>query len=148
MVYLNGNFIEKDQAFISVLDRGFLFGDGIYEVFPAYNKKIIGLDSHLNRLQDGLDAISIKNPHSKDEWKNLINKIISFDSINENQAVYLQISRGSDNNRRHTYGELKPTVFIQSSVIKLRKKSTLLNGLSAESPFRRLLFFLNLMTLD
>ena len=110
------------------MDRGFLFGDGVYEVFPAYNRKIIGLDSHLNRLQDGLDAISIKNPHSKDEWKNLIDKIISFDPINQNQAVYLQISRGSDENRKHTYGELKPTVYIQSSVIHPREKSTLLNG--------------------
>ena len=131
MVYLNGNFIEKNQAYISVMDRGFLFGDGIYEVFPVYNKKIIGLDSHLKRLQDGLDAINIKNPHSKDEWTKLIHKIISFDSIHLNQAVYLQISRGSDENRKHTYGELKPTVYIQSSAIKPRKKSTLLDGMSA-----------------
>jgi D-alanine transaminase len=131
LVYLNGNFIEKDKAFVSVMDRGFLFGDGVYEVFPAYNRKIIGLDSHLNRLQDGLDAISIKNPHTKNEWKDLINKIISFDSNNRNQAVYLQISRGSDENRKHTYGELKPTVYIQSSAINPREKSTLLNGLSA-----------------
>ncbi|WP_435190476.1 aminotransferase class IV [Pseudothioglobus sp. nBUS_23] len=113
------------------MDRGFLFGDGIYEVFPAYDRMIIGLDSHLNRLQDGLDAINIKNPHSKDEWKNLIDKIISFDSINKNQAVYLQISRGSDENRKHTYEELKPTVYIQSSAIKQRDKSSLLNGMSA-----------------
>ncbi len=131
MVYLNGNFIEKDKAFVSVMDRGFLFGDGVYEVFPAYNRKIIGLDSHLNRLQDGLDAISIKNPHTKSEWKDLINKIISFDPNNQNQAIYLQISRGSDENRKHTYGELKPTVYIQSSAINPREKSTLLNGLSA-----------------
>ena len=131
MVYLNGNFIEKNQAYISVMDRGFLFGDGIYEVFPVYNKKIIGLDSHLKRLQDGLDAINIKNPHSKDEWTKLIHKVISFDSIHLNQAVYLQISRGSDENRKHTYDELKPTVYIQSSAIKPRKKSMLLDGMSA-----------------
>jgi len=131
LVYLNGNFIEKDKAFVSVMDRGFLFGDGVYEVFPAYNRKIIGLDSHLNRLQDGLDAISIQNPHTKNEWKDLINKIISFDPNNQNQAIYLQISRGSDENRKHTYGELKPTVYIQSSAINPREKSTLLNGLSA-----------------
>jgi len=131
LVYLNGNFIEKDKAFVSVMDRGFLFGDGVYEVFPAYNRKIIGLDSHLNRLQDGLDAISIKNPHTKNEWKDLINKIISFDPNNLNQAIYLQISRGSDENRKHTYGELKPTVYIQSSAINPREKSTLLNGLTA-----------------
>ena len=131
MVYLNGNFIEKDKAFVSVMDRGFLFGDGVYEVFPAYNRKIIGLDSHLNRLQDGLDAISIQNPHTNNEWKDLINKIISFDPNNQNQAIYLQISRGSDENRKHTYGELKPTVYIQSSAINPREKSALLNGLSA-----------------
>ena len=113
------------------MDRGFLFGDGIYEVFPVYNKKIIGLDSHLKRLQDGLDAINIKNPHSKDEWTKLIHKVISFDSIHLNQAVYLQISRGSDENRKHTYDELKPTVYIQSSAIKPREKSSLLNGLPA-----------------
>ena len=131
MVYLNGNFIEKTQAYISVMDRGFLFGDGIYEVFPVYNKKIIGLDSHLKRLQDGLDVINIKNPHSKDEWTKLIHKVISFDSTHLNQAVYLQISRGSDENRKHTYDELKPTVYIQSSAIKPRKKSMLLDGMSA-----------------
>ena len=77
MVYLNGNFIEKDKAYISIMDRGFLFGDGVYEVFPVYDNKVIGLEPHLNRLQDGLDAINIKNPHSKDEWINLINKMVT-----------------------------------------------------------------------
>ena len=113
------------------MDRGFLFGDGVYEVFPSYNNTIIGLDSHLNRLQDGLNAINIKNPHSKVEWKKLINKIISLNSMNKNQAIYLQISRGSDENRKHTYDELKPTVYIQSSPIIPREKDSLLNGKSA-----------------
>jgi len=131
LVYLNGNFIEKNKAYVSVMDRGFLFGDGVYEVFPVFNNTIIGLDSHLNRLQDGLDAINIKNPHSKVEWKKLINKIISLNSINKNQAIYLQISRGSDENRKHTYDELKPTVYIQSSVIMPRDKDSLLKGKSA-----------------
>jgi len=113
------------------MDRGFLFGDGIYEVFPVYGNKIIGLDSHLNRLQDGLDAINIKNPHSKDEWIKLINKVISLNTKNKNQAIYLQISRGCDENRKHTYGELKSTIFIQSSVIESREKDSLLTGKSA-----------------
>ena len=149
MVYLNGNFIEKNQAYISVMDRGFLFGDGIYEVFPVYNKKIIGLDSHLKRLQDGLDAINIKNPHSKDEWTKLIHKVISFDSIHLNQAVYLQISRGSDENRKHTYDELKPTVYIQSSAIKPRKKSMLLDGkwVPRHNPIRSIRVLLRIRSL-
>jgi len=113
------------------MDRGFLFGDGVYEVFPSYNNTIIGLDSHLNRLQSGLDAINIKNPYSKVKWKKLINKIISLNSINKNQAIYLQISRGSDENRKHTYDELKPTVYIQSSPIMPREKDSLLSGKSA-----------------
>ena len=86
------------------MDRGFLFGDGVYEVFPVYDNIVIGLEPHLNRLQDGLDAINIENPHSKDEWINLINKIVKLNNINSSQAIYLQISRGCDENRKHTYG--------------------------------------------
>jgi D-alanine transaminase len=131
MVYLNGNFIPKEKAYISVMDRGFLFGDGVYEVFPVYDKKIIGLEAHLSRLQDGLDAINIKNPHSKDDWGSLIKKLISFNIKNANQAIYLQISRGCDENRKHTYGELSPTIYIQSSLIGPREKKSLLKGKSA-----------------
>jgi len=131
MVYLNGNFIQKDKAYISIMDRGFLFGDGVYEVFPVYGNIILGLEPHLNRLQDGLDAINIKNPHSKNEWINLINKIITLNDKNSNQAIYLQISRGCDENRKHTYGQLKPTIYIQSSGIEQRDKNDLLKGKSA-----------------
>ncbi len=131
MVYLNGNFIQKDKAYISIMDRGFLFGDGVYEVFPVYGNKILGLEPHLNRLQDGLDAINIKNPHSKNEWIYLINKIITLNDKNSNQAIYLQISRGCDENRKHTYGQLKPTIYIQSSGIEQRDKNDLLKGKSA-----------------
>jgi D-alanine transaminase len=56
------------EAYISVMDRGFLFGDGIYEVFPVYNGLILGLESHLKRLQEGLDAINIVNPYDKKKW--------------------------------------------------------------------------------
>ena len=132
MVYLNGNFVQKDKALISVMDRGFLFGDGVYEVLPAYNSIIIGLNAHLNRLQQGLDTIKIQNPHSNSEWIELIKKITSF-SDESNQAVYLQVSRGCDVDRKHIYGELKPTVYIQSSPIKKRTKTTLNVGMSAIS---------------
>ena len=131
VVYLNGKFIPKEKAFISVMDRGFLFGDGVYEVFPVYNNNIIGLKPHLNRLQDGLDAINIKNPHSKDEWINLINKVVKLNNKNSSQAIYLQISRGCDENRKHTYGKLKPTIYIQSSGIEPKDKRDLMKGKSA-----------------
>jgi D-alanine transaminase len=131
LVYLNGNFIEKDKAYISIMDRGFLFGDGVYEVFPVYDNTVIGLEPHLNRLQDGLDAINIENPHSKDEWINLINKIVKLNNKNSSQAIYLQISRGCDENRKHTYGKLKPTIYIQSSCIEPKDKRDLIKGKSA-----------------
>ena len=133
MVYLNGNFIQKNKAYISVMDRGFLFGDGVYEIFPIYNKYILGLDPHLNRLQDGLDSINIKNPHTKDEWISLINKIISFNKGSDDQAIYLQVSRGCDEDRNHTHGDLKPTVYIQSTGLNSRSKEILLRGGSAIS---------------
>tara|TARA_B110000208_G_scaffold32256_1_gene42466 strand:- start:2467 stop:3306 length:840 start_codon:yes stop_codon:yes gene_type:complete len=132
LVYLNGNFVQKDKAYISVMDRGFLFGDGVYEVFPIYNNNVFGLDSHLNRLQAGLDAINIKNPHSNIEWLGLIKKIISFNK-DINQAVYLQVSRGCDDDRKHTHNILTPTVYIQSTVIQPRTKDSLLSGKSVIS---------------
>ena len=131
MVYLNGKFILKSEAYISVMDRGFLFGDGVYEVFPVYNGFILRLESHLKRLQDGLDAINIANPHDKKEWTSIINKLISYHQENSEQAVYLQISRGCDDNRRHTHGKLKPTVYMQSSPFKSPTKDDLLKGSSA-----------------
>jgi D-alanine transaminase len=132
LVYLNGNFVQKDKAYISVMDRGFLFGDGVYEVFPIYNNNVFGLDSHLNRLQAGLDAINIKNPHSNIEWLGLIKKIISFNK-DINQAVYLQVSRGCDDDRKHTHNILTPTVYIQSTGIQPRTKDSLLSGKSVIS---------------
>ena len=131
MVYLNGKFILKSEAYISVMDRGFLFGDGVYEVFPVYNGFILRLDSHLKRLQDGLNAINIDNPHDKKEWTSIINKLISYHQENSEQAVYLQVSRGCDDNRRHTHGKLKPTVYMQSSPFKSPTKDNLLKGSSA-----------------
>jgi len=131
LVYLNGKFILKNEAFISVMDRGFLFGDGVYEVFPVYNGLILGLESHLKRLQEGLDAINIVNPYDKKGWISIINKLISYHQENSKQAIYLQISRGCDDDRKHTYGKLKPTVFMQSSPFKSPTKSDLLKGSNA-----------------
>ena len=118
MVYLNGKFILKSEAFISVMDRGFLFGDGVYEVFPVYNGLILGLESHLKRLQEGLDAINIVNPYDKKGWISIINKLISYHQENNKQAIYLQISRGCD-------------VYIQSSPFKSPSKNDLLKGSDA-----------------
>jgi len=131
LVYLNGKFILKSEAFISVMDRGFLFGDGVYEVFPVYNGLILGLESHLKRLQKGLDAINIVNPYDKKGWISIINKLISYHQENSKQAIYLQISRGCDDDRKHTHGKLEPTVYMQSSPFKSQTKDDLLIGSDA-----------------
>ena len=113
------------------MDRGFLFGDGVYEVFPVYNGLILGLESHLKRLQDGLDAINIVNPYDIKKWTLIINELISYHPENIKQAVYLQVSRGCDDDRRHTHGKLKPTVYMQSSPFESRSRSDLLKGSAA-----------------
>ncbi len=130
-VYLNGSFVDKNKAFVSVMDRGFLFGDGVYEVFPSYNRHVFGLDSHLSRLQKGLKSIQIQNPYSLNEWKSIIHKVIELNPENNNQAVYLQITRGCDQDRKHTYGDIDPTIYIQSSAFNTRSKKELLKGAEA-----------------
>ena len=131
MVYLNGNFIPKNKAYVSVMDRGFLFGDGVYEVFPVYGKVIVGEELHLNRLQEGLDAISIVNPHSNKNWSHLIRELISYHQNYQNQSIYLQISRGCDDDRRHTHGDLIPTLYMQSTPFTSKSKNDLRKGSSA-----------------
>ena len=131
MVYLNGNFIPKNKAYVSVMDRGFLFGDGVYEVFPVYGKTIVGEDLHLRRLQEGLDAINIVNPHSTKNWSQLIRELVSYHQDYKNQSIYLQISRGCDDDRKHTHNNLMPTVYMQSTSFTSRSKNDLLKGSSA-----------------
>ena len=113
------------------MDRGFLFGDGIYEVFPVYNGLILGLESHLKRLQEGLDAINIVNPYDKKKWITIINELISYHQESSKQAIYLQVSRGCDDDRKHIHGNLKPTVYMQSSPFKSATKNDLLEGSDA-----------------
>ena len=71
MIYLNGDFMPLEEARIPVLDRGFIFGDGVYEVIPVYSRKPFRLAEHLLRLQHSLDGIRLPNPHSDDEWSQL-----------------------------------------------------------------------------
>jgi D-alanine transaminase len=114
MVYLNGKFMPIEDAKISVLDRGFIFGDGVYEVIPTYSRRPFRLVEHLARLQTSLNAISVANPHDGAEWGELISKIVAGNPW-EDQNVYLQITRGVAK-RDHAFPKgLKPTVFLMAS---------------------------------
>lgn len=117
-VYLNGAFMPIEDAKISPLDRGFLFGDGIYEVIPAYDGKTVGLEPHMQRMFDGLSAIGIKCTKSLAEWKVLIQDLIDQNG-GGNLGIYLQVSRGADVKRYHAYPEgVEPTIFAMANPIK------------------------------
>jgi D-alanine transaminase len=113
-VYVNGEFLPIEQAKISVLDRGFIFGDGVYEVIPVYTRRPFRLAEHLVRLQTSLDAIRLPNPHPASKWTELVGKIIAGNPW-EDQNVYLQITRGAAK-RDHAFPKgVKPTVFLMAS---------------------------------
>ncbi|WP_261844400.1 aminotransferase class IV [Aliamphritea ceti] len=120
IAYLNGEYQPLAEARISPLDRGFLFGDGIYEVIPYYNGKSVGLMPHLNRMADGLAAIEIKNSNTIDGWKALLDDLVARNSdMGENLGVYVHISRGTDVKRYHPYPEgVEPTIFCFCFAIK------------------------------
>jgi len=113
LVYLNGDYLPLAEARVPVLDRGFLFGDGIYEVIPVYSRQPFRLDAHLARLQHSLDAIRLDNPHLRDEWAERIGRIIAAAAW-EDQGVYLQVTRGPGP-RDHAFPEVvQPTVFLMA----------------------------------
>jgi D-alanine transaminase len=117
IVYLNGKYLPVSEACVSVLDRGFLFGDGVYEVIPAYGPNLLRADLHLQRLQNSLDGIRLQNPLSNDEWHQILQNLVSKNlQLNEDQSIYLQVTRGSAAARDHRFPEQTvPTVFAMSS---------------------------------
>ena len=129
-VFLNGEFMPIEQAKISVLDRGFIFGDGVYEVIPAYSRRPFRLEEHLVRLQSSLDAIRLANPHPASKWIELVGKIIAGNPWDD-QTVYLQITRGAAK-RDHAFPKgLKPTVFLMSSELVPPSAELVKNGAKA-----------------
>ena len=114
IVYLNGEFMPLGEAKIPVLDRGFIYGDGVYEVVPVYKRRPFRLPQHLKRLNYSLDGIRLANPRSDAEWNQLIAELIERQSFSD-QAVYLQITRGVAK-RDHTFpAGVAATVFMMSN---------------------------------
>ena len=130
MIYLNGKFMPIEEACVPVLDRGFIFGDGIYEVIPVYSRKPFRLAEHLNRLQHSLDGIRLKNPFSDTDWKNLLEQVIAKNE-GEDQYLYLHITRGVAK-RDHAFpANVPPTVFIMSNPLLPPPAELLVSGASA-----------------
>ncbi len=93
-IYLNGLYLPIEQAKISVLDRGFIFGDGVYEVIPVYSRRAFRPEAHLQRLQHSLDGIRLANPHTLAEWTAIFERLIAQGET-EDQYLYLHITRGA-----------------------------------------------------
>ena len=130
MIYLNGSFIPIEDARISVLDRGFIFGDGVYEVIPVYSHIPFRLAEHLRRLQKSLDGIQLKNPYTDVEWTKLLEQIVAGNE-GDDQSLYLHITRGvAPRNHAFPKGVL-PTVFIMSSPSVVVPKELIVTGISA-----------------
>lgn len=110
-VYLNDHFMPLADAKVSALDRGFVFGDGVYELVPVYSRKPFRLEEHLRRLQHSLDGIRLANPHGVARWRELIEQLIALQDFDD-QSVYLQITRGVAP-RDHAFPPgVPPTVFM------------------------------------
>ncbi|MEN8206466.1 MAG: D-amino acid aminotransferase [Pseudomonadota bacterium] len=113
--YLNGGFLPLADAQVSVMDRGFLFGDGVYEVIPVYGGRLFRLAHHLKRLHNSLDAVRIADPLSSDKWETVLTELVSRNKGGD-QAVYLQVTRGVADRRDHAFPEdISPTLFAMST---------------------------------
>lgn len=118
LVYLNGEMTPLSEAKIPVLDRGFIFGDGVYEVIPIYGRRMFRSDQHMARLFRSLDKIGIPNPHDLAGWMALIQQVVDA-SPDDDQMVYLQVTRGVAR-RAHAFpAEVTPTVFIMTNPLVL-----------------------------
>jgi D-alanine transaminase len=114
MIFLNGRFMPIEEAMVPVLDRGFIFGDGVYELVPVYSRVPFRLDEHLMRLERSLAEVRIKNPYARERWHEIITQLIAQQPF-EDQGVYFQVTRGVAK-RDHAFPKgIEPTVFIMSN---------------------------------
>ena len=130
MIYLNGAWMPIEKAMVPVLDRGFIFGDGVYEVIPCYSGHPFRLREHLARLQSSLDGVRIENPYSPERWEELVREIVVKNPM-EDQYVYLQVTRGVAP-RDHAFPKgVKPTVFMMSNPLVTPPQSLRERGVPA-----------------
>jgi D-alanine transaminase len=128
-VYLNGQFLPLEEAKVSVLDRGFIYGDGVYELVPVYGRRPYRLRQHLARLQRSLDGIRLANPHTDAEWEAIIAGLIGRMAFAD-QGVYLQVTRGAAK-RDHAFpAGVAPTVFMMSNPLALPSREQIERGVA------------------
>jgi len=129
-VFLNGELMPIGMARVPVQDRGFLFGDGVYEYLPVYSRRPFRLAEHLTRLKASLDALEIANPHDDARWGEIIRQVIAANPWDD-QGVYLQITRGVAP-RDHAFPRgLKPTVYVSASPLVTPSREQIDHGVAA-----------------
>lgn len=123
VVYLNGEYLPLEEAKVSVLDRGFTFADAVYEIIPVYNGRILRLDKHLQRLDNSLSEIFIKNPFSKEDWALVFHEVLNRNENWKESSLYIQVSRGTGD-RMHVFeDQMSPTIFIMPREVKKQDHS-------------------------
>lgn len=130
-LYLNGRFLAPEEACISVMDRGFLFGDGVYEVIPAYGGHPFRLQRHLQRLENSLAAIRMEPPLTHTEWRDILHELLR-QLPGQDQQIYLQVTRGAYKKRLHAIPQqVTPTVLAMTSKLGKRDPDIEIRGVSA-----------------
>ena len=132
MVFLNGRFLPIEEAKVPVLDRGFIFGDGVYELVPVYSRVAFRLDEHLARLERSLAETRIRNPYTRSQWRDLIYRLVDAQPYDD-QGVYFQVTRGVAK-RDHAFPkDAEPTVFAMSNPLVTPAKEAVQKGAAAVS---------------
>ncbi len=131
LVYLDGQYLALEQARVPVLDRGFLFGDGVYEVIPAYGGHPFRLREHLQRLDRSLAAIRMEPPLDHRQWEEIFRRLLAQGGDTD-QQLYLQVTRGSYDKRLHAIPkEVHPTLFVMAGPLTPRDPGLVEQGMSA-----------------
>ena len=129
IAHFNGKLLPLDEISISPLDRGFIFGDGVYEVIPVYDGVPLHAREHFERLQRSMDEIRLRNPHSVDEWIAATHALLAHHP--GNQSVYIQVTRGAPKKRDHVIPkDLQPTVFMMCYPLASPAKDAVENGVA------------------
>jgi len=129
-IFLNGAFLPAHQGLVSVMDRGFLFGDGVYEVIPSYGGYFLRLEQHLDRLEDSLSAIRLDNSLSREEWQEALARLVGPPPAPD-QSVYLQVTRGVAPERDPLCpAGVTPTVFARATPIAPRPPEVVTQGVA------------------
>jgi D-alanine transaminase len=129
IAHFNGQLLPIDRISISPLDRGFIFGDGVYEVIPVYEGRMLRGREHFERLQRSMDEIRLTNPHSADEWLAITRDLLAHHP--GNQSVYIQVTRGAPQKRDHVMPKgLQPTVFMMVQPLASPSREAVENGVA------------------